>query len=74
MTATALTLIINGELRSVPGPPGSSALEEVLTALEVRKELVAIALNGIIVPRTQWKRTAVSAGDKVEIVHFVGGG
>ena len=70
----ALDLKINGELRSVHGPSDHAALSAVLGALSVRMELVAIALNDLIVPRAAWGRTLVSSGDRVEIVHFVGGG
>ena len=70
----ALNLSINGELRAVPDTANPALLETVLAALAVRKELVAIAVNDTIVPRGEWKQTLVSAGDKIEIVHFVGGG
>ena len=70
----SLDLKVNGELRSVPGVPDPTTLCVVLSALSVRKELVAIALNDLIVPRARWKDTLVSAGDRLEIVHFVGGG
>lgn len=71
---TTLTLSVNGTLRSLPGTVDSPPLGTVLAALAVRKELVAIALNDTIVPRAQWDETLVSEGDKLEIVHFVGGG
>ncbi len=58
----------------MPGTVDPPPLGAVLTALAVRKELVAIALNDTIVPRAQWDETLVSEGDKLEIVHFVGGG
>jgi thiamine biosynthesis protein ThiS len=50
------------------------SLGSLLSALAVRKELVAIALNDMIVPRGEWDSTLVSEGDRLEIVHFVGGG
>jgi sulfur carrier protein len=70
----ALKLLINGELRAVLDDTNPTALDRVLTALSVRKELIAVALNDMIVPRTLWEQTLVSEGDRVEIVHFVGGG
>ena len=69
-----LQLRINGELRSILDDANPTALDRVLTALSVRKELIAVALNDMIVPRTLWEQTLVSEGDRVEIVHFVGGG
>ena len=69
-----LELKINGEVRFVPGTESPAALSDVLSVLAVRKELVAVALNDLIVPRAQWEDTFVCARDRVEIVHFVGGG
>ena len=69
-----LQLRINGEIRSVLDDANPAALDKVLTALSVRKELIAVAVNDIIVPHTLWDQTFVSDGDRVEIVHFVGGG
>ena len=64
----SLELRINGELRSVLNEANPTALDKVLTALSVRKELIAVALNDMIVPRTLWDQTLVSEGDRVEIV------
>jgi sulfur carrier protein len=33
-----------------------------------------VELNGEIAPRTTWTARTVSEGDRLEIVHFVGGG
>jgi sulfur carrier protein len=74
MISMTLNISINGELRSVPDSANPVNLNHVLTSLAVRKDLVAIALNDTIVPRAQWSQTLVSEGDRVEIVHFVGGG
>jgi thiamine biosynthesis protein ThiS len=35
---------------------------------------VAVEHNGEIVPRTVWAETRLNAGDRLELVHFVGGG
>jgi sulfur carrier protein len=70
----SLKLKVNGELRSVPAATNPAGLESILAALPVRKELIAVALNDTIVPRAAWRQTLVSEGDRLEIVHFVGGG
>ena len=70
----SLELIINGDLRSLPEARDPTTLGKVLSVLGVRRELVAIALNDVIVPRAAWDSTLVSARDGIEIVHFVGGG
>jgi sulfur carrier protein len=69
-----LNLKVNGQLRRLPLLTNDQSLRSILSALAVRKELVAIALNDTIVPRAQWGHTLVSEGDRLEIVHFVGGG
>jgi thiamine biosynthesis protein ThiS len=35
---------------------------------------VAVEHNGEIVPRASWPETVLEAGDRLEVVHFVGGG
>jgi len=69
-----LNLMVNGQLRRLPLLTNDQSLGSILSALAVRKELVAIALNDTIVPRAEWDHTLVSEGDGLEIVHFVGGG
>ena len=46
---------------------------QLLEILAVKPE-VAVAINGEIVRRTDWRATVVSDGDVVEIVRAVGGG
>ena len=69
-----MKLLINGDSRLIPALSESDALANVLSALSIRKELVAVALNEVIVPRAEWNQTLVSNGDRIEVVHFVGGG
>jgi len=40
----------------------------------MKADRVAIELNRGIVPREQWAETSLTEGDRLEIVHFVGGG
>jgi len=40
----------------------------------MKPDRVAIELNREIVPREQWPETPLHDGDRLEIVHFVGGG
>jgi len=67
-------LTINGNAREFPSHAEPYSIDSVLTLLGVRKEIVAIAHGDIIVPRTRWAETLVSPGDRIEVVHFVGGG
>lgn len=66
-----MTLIINAEPRSFPDNLTLSAL---IAQLGMKADRVAVELNLEIVPRERWEETALKDGDKLEIVHFVGGG
>ena len=66
-----MTVTINGEVREVP--PGLS-VASLLAHLGIHAGRVAIERNLEILPRARWPETAVEPGDRLEIVHFVGGG
>jgi sulfur carrier protein len=67
----AMRLLINGEPRDFDGDLTLSTLVERLGMTAGR---VAIELNREIVPRGEWDSTALHEGDRLEMVHFVGGG
>ena len=67
----AIAVVINGETKQVPGGMNVAGL---LTHMGIATGRVAIERNLDILPRTQWEKTQVSAGDRYEIVHLVGGG
>ena len=66
-----MKLVINGEQHSLEGP---LTLTGLLTRLDMKSDRVAVELNLGIVPRDQWTTTNLAEGDRLEIVHFVGGG
>ena len=66
-----MTIFINGEARELDGV---STLAGLLDALELPKQRVAIELNKHVIRKQDWDSTTVSNNDKVEVVHFVGGG
>ena len=66
-----MTLTINGEERSFSGVSDLAALVLSL-GLDPRK--VAVEVNLEIVPRSLYGASALKDGDRVEIVHFIGGG
>ncbi len=66
-----MKLVINGEERSF-GP--ALTLAGLVEQLGMKQDRVAVELNRNIVPRKQWDETSLSEGDRLEIVHFVGGG
>jgi thiamine biosynthesis protein ThiS len=65
-----MDLLINGEPKTSAAPTLSALIEE----LGMKSDRVAIELNRAIVPRDEWPGTALRNGDRLEIVHFVGGG
>jgi len=69
-----LTVQLNGQARALEGVGDPSPLDVVIGALELKSDRVAVELNGEIVRRSAWAETAVRSSDKLEIVHFVGGG
>jgi len=49
-------------------------LNELLNRLKIQKNNIAIELNGEIVEKNKYPKTILNKDDKVEIVHFIGGG
>jgi thiazole synthase len=66
-----MDIFINGEARSCDA---SLTLEQLLTALKLDPRKVAVERNLEIVPRSTYGSVEVAAGDRLEIVHFIGGG
>jgi sulfur carrier protein len=66
-----MKLVINGEPRIFDDV---SSVADLIDKLGIKGDRVAVELNREIVPRAQWPASAVKDGDKLEIVHFVGGG
>jgi len=69
-----LTVILNGQERVLDGLEEGADMVRVVTALGLKVDRVAVELNGEIVRRAAWATAAVRSGDKLEVVHFVGGG
>jgi thiamine biosynthesis protein ThiS len=65
-----MKLTINGE----PQASTAETLGALVEGLGMKPDRVAIELNREIIPREQWPQTALREGDRLEIVHFVGGG
>ena len=49
-------------------------LNQLLNKLKIQKTKVAIEVNGAIVEKNKYSKVILNKGDKVEIVHFIGGG
>jgi len=66
-----MLLHINGEQRDFPDGLTVAAL---VAQLGMKPDRIAVELNLEIVPRSQWETITLKDGDKLEVVHFVGGG
>ena len=66
-----ITITLNGEAHALAGPVTVAGLVRVL-ALDGRK--IAVERNREIVPRGRYDATELGQGDRLEIVHFIGGG
>ena len=49
-------------------------LNQLLNRLKIKKTKVAIEVNGVIIEKNKYLKVFLNKGDKVEIVHFIGGG
>jgi thiamine biosynthesis protein ThiS len=66
-----MRLTINGEPRELVATADLAAL---ITSLALDPRKVAVERNLEIVPRSQYATTLLAEGDRIEIVHFIGGG
>ena len=66
-----MQLTINGEARSFDSP---LTLATLLEKLGLKQDRVAVEHNLNLISRAQWESTALTDGDRLEIVQFVGGG
>lgn len=71
MLARAMQLTINGDLQQVPD---GLTVRGLLEHLGMTEGPVAVERNRDVVPRAQHAAVQLSDGDRLEIVHFVGGG
>jgi thiamine biosynthesis protein ThiS len=66
-----MKLQINGDEKTFNS---SLTLAALVETLGMKADRVAVELNLDIVPRDRWPSTPLNDGDRLEIVHFVGGG
>lgn len=70
----ALTVQLNGQPRSFAGLSAPAPLSQLIEALGLKPDRIAVEHNGEIAPRSTWPSLQVANHDRLEIVHFVGGG
>ena len=71
-----MKLHINGNEGDYAAEHGDSVLTVagLVAILGMKPDRVAVELNHDIVPRDRWAETKLREGDRLEVVHFVGGG
>jgi sulfur carrier protein len=62
---------LNGEAKEIEE---GTTLERLVEQLALAPDRLAVELNRDVVRRAQWPQVTLREGDRVEIVHFVGGG
>ena len=62
---------VNGERSEIPA---TSSLEDLVRQLSLSPARIAIELNQQVVRQDAWTNTLLNENDRIEIVHFVGGG
>ena len=70
MTAT-ISIELNGEVRTVSS---SDSVQDLIDALSLTNQALAIAINREVVPRAKWREHRFAGGDKVDVVRAIGGG
>jgi thiamine biosynthesis protein ThiS len=66
-----LRVYVNGEAKELSG---RISLSELVTQLDLPAARIAVELNRNVVRRNDWSATMLNDDDRLEIVHFVGGG
>jgi sulfur carrier protein len=69
-----LSVAINGQSRTFDTLTPPATLAQVIAELNLKGDRIAVEHNGEIAPRASWTEISVGSGDRLEVVHFVGGG
>ena len=69
-----MNLVLNGQTREFKQLAPGANLQDLIVELGLKGDRVAVEHNGNIVPRAEWADARLGDGDRLEIVHFVGGG
>ncbi|HBR57188.1 MAG TPA: thiamine biosynthesis protein ThiS [Blastocatellia bacterium] len=66
-----MEIILNGEKREVPA---NIDLNSLLEHFGLPKQRIAVELNYGVIRRRDWASTPINQSDRIEVIHFVGGG
>ncbi len=68
--SACITIILNGESRLTE----ARSIAELITELGLEKRMIAIERNLEVVPKSRYASTMLKEGDRIELVHMIGGG
>ncbi|CAN5463402.1 MAG: sulfur carrier protein ThiS [Pyrinomonadaceae bacterium] len=66
-----MKVLINGKVKEIPE---GLNLDQLLRHFSLPSQRIAIEMNTSVVRRKDWEDVIVNDSDKIEIIHFVGGG
>ncbi len=66
-----MKILVNGESREIPE---GTTLQSLIDELGIAEKVMAAAVNMEIVKKEQWSGHRLREGDRIELLHFVGGG
>lgn len=66
-----MKIVLNGEARSLDP---EATVSELIAALDLTERRIAVEVNEQIIPRSRHAHQVLTDGDRVEIVHAIGGG
>jgi thiamine biosynthesis protein ThiS len=62
---------LNGDVREISD---TTDLARLVHSLGLVQKRIAVEVNGTVVSRDRWPKTIINDDDRIEVVHFVGGG
>jgi sulfur carrier protein len=68
---TEMEITLNGAPHRLPE---GSRVQDLVVALQLGQQAIAVAVNRQIVPRSQWQERSLQAQDQVDVVRAIGGG
>ncbi len=69
--AETIAIELNGEVRMISD---SDSVQDLIDALSLTNQALAIAVNRAVIPRAKWREHRFASGDKVDVVRAIGGG
>lgn len=66
-----MNIIVNGEDREAPS---GASVADLVSLMGLPEKGVAVERNRAVTPKSLWSQALLEEGDRIEIVHFVGGG